>query len=86
MAIAVCLLGLADMARAQDQPRWAVKLLGAIDGMLKAAGAVLEPADRLEYDRNIASTHEALGEDRFTEAWAEGQAMTVAQAMESATG
>lgn len=84
MAIAVCLLGLADTARAEGRPERAVRLLGAIDSMLKAAGAVLEPTDRNEYDRNVASTREVLGEDAFQSAWAAGQEMALEQAIQEA--
>jgi hypothetical protein len=39
------------------------------------------PADLIEYDRNLAAVRSQLDEATFAQAWAEGQAMTLEQAM-----
>jgi hypothetical protein len=59
-------------------------LLGAVDALLAAAGARLEPADQPEFDRNVAMLHARLGQEAFEAAWAEGQRMRLERAVEYA--
>ena len=44
-------------------------------------GAVLWHVDRLEYERNLAAALAALTEEQFTAAWAQGQAMSLEDAI-----
>ena len=67
----------------------AARLLGAADAFLQQSGALLDPNDQPEHDRNITFVRTALGAAAFAAAWAEGQDMTLDQAvayMRSATG
>ncbi len=79
--IAECLAGLAGLAAEQGHGRWAACLLGAAEALLGASGAAWWPADRVEYERNLATIRAALTEKAFAAAWAEGQAMTLKQAI-----
>jgi hypothetical protein len=79
--IVECLAGLAGLAAKQGQPQWAARLLGAVEALLGALGAAWWPADRVEYERNLAAIQAALDEETFAVAWAEGQAMTLEQAI-----
>ena len=42
--------------------------------------------DREEYDRDVATARQSLGEEAFSVAWAEGRVMTMEQAIEYALG
>ena len=41
----------------------------------------MPPNQHEEYDRQVAATREALGEQAFTAIWSEGGAMTLEQAI-----
>jgi hypothetical protein len=88
---AACLIGIAAVAAAQDHLDRAVRLFGAAQALLEEVGAVLWPADRIEYEHNLAATrqafmaHSQLPESSREAEWAtnlsEGQAMTLEQAI-----
>jgi predicted ATPase/DNA-binding SARP family transcriptional activator len=84
VGIAYCLAGLAGVVEAQGQPRRAARLFGAVHSLLDATSGVLEPIDRLEYERNAADARAQLGEAAYATAWAEGQAMPLEQAIAEA--
>jgi non-specific serine/threonine protein kinase len=44
----------------------------------------VSPLDRVERERQIASVRQALGDERFAEVWADGQSMSLEQAVEYA--
>ena len=75
--IAECLAGLAGLMAEEGQPRRAAALLAAAATLLNTFGAAWWPADRVEYERNLAATRAALNKESFGAAWAEGQAMTL---------
>jgi predicted ATPase len=79
--IAECLAGLADLAANQGRSQWAARLLGAAEALLRASDSTWWPADRAEYERNLAAIRAALTEEEFAVVWAEGQAMTLEQAI-----
>lgn len=83
--IAECLAGLAAVAADQGQDEWAAPLLGAAQALLTSFGAAWWPADRVEVERVRSNLGAALGEERFEEFRAQGQAMDMAQAIEYAT-
>jgi non-specific serine/threonine protein kinase len=60
-------------------------LSGLAAGLLERSGRQFEPVDRVDFDHNVATARERLGEELFNEAWEEGQAMTMEQALELAT-
>ncbi len=78
--VASCLVGLAGVA-AEGQPERAARLLGAAQALLDRTSSVVEPADRIEIEREIAAVRTQLGEETFAPAWAEGRAMTLEQAI-----
>ena len=59
----------------------AAHLFGAAHAFLQRSGALIDPGDQPEHDRNIAFVRARLGEAAFEAAWAEGQAMTLDQAV-----
>ena len=66
---------------AETHPDRAARLLGAVEALREAIGAPLPPAQRGEIDRVTAAMRDALGEETFAAAWAEGGAMTPDQAV-----
>lgn len=68
------------------QGRWerAARLLGANQSLCQTLGMPLPPCERDESEQNIASVRQALAEDAFAAAWAEGNAMTWDQAADLA--
>ncbi len=83
-AVAECVAGLAGVANAQGEPLRAAKLFGAAEALRAAISSVFAPADRAEYEYNLASSRAQLGEEAWQAAWEEGLAMTNEQAIFSA--
>jgi tetratricopeptide (TPR) repeat protein len=78
LAIAQSLEDMAVLAARQEQWERAARLLGAAEGVCVEMGWPLPVAAPVEGARA------ALGEEAFAAAWAEGRAMTVAQAISDA--
>jgi tetratricopeptide (TPR) repeat protein len=78
------LVVLGRIALAQKRVARAIQLFGAADALLTATGWQMYPKDRQDFDRDIASGRELLGEERFRTAWSAGQAMTLEQAVDYA--
>ncbi|HLW48453.1 MAG TPA: tetratricopeptide repeat protein [bacterium] len=74
----------ADLAAAEGQPGRAVRLLAAATAFRKALDFPLPPTHRSDYDRPLAMIRATLNEEAFNAAWAEGQTMTLEQAIEYA--
>jgi hypothetical protein len=66
---------------AERQPARAAHLFGAASALREALGAPLPPPDRPTYDCALESARGQLGKQAFATAWAEGQAMTLEQAI-----
>jgi tetratricopeptide (TPR) repeat protein len=81
---AACLVGLAVLAVSDEDPVYAVRLLGAVEALRETSGIPLSPADRAEYERAITTARAALDHAAFTAAWSEGRAMTLTAATEHA--
>lgn len=88
--IATCLIGLARLARTQgarpDGEWHAAQLLGAAEALCEGGRATLLRhatmiLDLATYDHLTSAVRAALGEACFAVAWAEGQAMTLEQAV-----
>lgn len=47
-------------------------------------GLAMHGSQRVAYERTVAATRVALGEERFAATWARGKAMTTEQAVEHA--
>jgi tetratricopeptide (TPR) repeat protein len=78
--IAECLAGLAGLAAEQGEYEWAAPLLGAAESQLETIGGAWWPADRVEIERARTRIHSSLG-DEFEALWAQGQAMSVEEAI-----
>jgi predicted ATPase/Tfp pilus assembly protein PilF len=78
--IAECLAGLAGLAIEQAQVQRAGRLIGAAKTLLGTLGAAWWPADRIEYDRNLATIRATLDARTFAAVWTEGMAMALEQA------
>ena len=79
----------ANLALAEEQAARAARLLGAADAAREAIGSPQPPSEREEHDRVLGAARAAieentLGETTFAEVWAEGQAMSLEQAVEYA--
>ncbi len=79
-----CLEGLAGAVWGGEHSERAARLFGAAAAGRVALGTPRAPAERAAYDRRVAVVRAALGEEQFARAWAEGQAMTLEQAVASA--
>jgi predicted ATPase/DNA-binding XRE family transcriptional regulator len=74
--IAECVAGYAGLAVDQNESEWAAVLLGWVATRFRALGTPMWPADRAEYDRDVAATRRRLSAAGFEEAWATGSAMS----------
>ena len=83
-AVANVLERLARVARARGDPGLAARLLGAAEALREALGQTPSIAERGDYEAQLAAVLEALGEEAFAAAWAEGRAMPPERATEQA--
>ena len=72
---------LAELAIIQGKAKQAVRLFGAIEAMYKRWEIGQPPTERAEHDRAIAAVRAQLGEATFNLIWAEGQKITMEQAI-----
>ncbi len=79
--ISECLTGLAAVAAAEGQPARGACLFGASGALLQTTGAIPDPVDVAEHKRLTLAIHSQLDDATFDAAWAEGQAMTMEQAI-----
>jgi tetratricopeptide (TPR) repeat protein len=88
--MAECLVGLAGVIASEEgtEPGLAAlkaaRLLAVAKAYFASISAAMWPADRLEYERNVASVRARLGEEAFNRAWEEGRTMNMEQAVEYA--
>ena len=75
--VATCLEELAEVAGAQGQAEWAVRLLGAAEAQRQATDFPIEAINRPGYDRSLLAARAQLDEAAFAAAWAAGRAMTL---------
>jgi predicted ATPase/DNA-binding CsgD family transcriptional regulator/Tfp pilus assembly protein PilF len=81
VGIAAVLDGFAALALTKGDPAGAARLWGAAENIRATAGEVLSLVEPALYKRTVADARDQLGEARFTEAWAEGRAMLLEQAI-----
>jgi tetratricopeptide (TPR) repeat protein len=79
--IAMCLEKLAGIAAMQAQPERAAQLLGAANALRKAIGTPMGVADRRDHERIVGAVRAGLTENEFVQAWEQGKAMTLEQAL-----
>ena len=75
---------LASLLGLQGQPQRAARLMGASEALLESMGVKLQPNEQRLYDQGVAMVREQLGDETFNALRAEGQAMTLDQAIEYA--
>jgi len=78
--VVICLVGMARVAAVQGRPGRAARLLGASAALREEIGAPLSPIARVDHDHASNAAREALGQDEFEAAWAEGHAMSLEEA------
>jgi len=76
--------GYAELAHQQHRTNRASRLWGAAHAFREAIGAPLSPRYREENEHHVAAVRKVLGEEAFRAEWAEGQTMTVEEAIEYA--
>ena len=57
------------------------RLLAAAQALRDAVGTVLPSSDRAEFEQHMSHARAILGGETFAAAWAEGQRMTLEQAV-----
>jgi predicted ATPase/class 3 adenylate cyclase len=82
--LAECLSGFASLAAAQDDAHKAARLFGATEALRQSSGAYMWPAERVEWERNLAGAKAQLDEAAWERAWAEGKDMAVEKAIKYA--
>jgi DNA-binding NarL/FixJ family response regulator len=65
----------------QEEPAWAVRLLGAANSLREAIEAPMPPLVRARYENMVSTARAQLGEEIFAMTWREGQSMTPEQAL-----
>jgi tetratricopeptide (TPR) repeat protein len=76
--VAECLVGLGCCA---DRPEVAARLFAAGVALLEKHEMMLSRPNQRDYDRSAARIHEALGEEAWRAAWAEGATLTPDEAL-----
>jgi len=83
--MAETLEGLGDVASALAEHGKAARIWGGAQRLREEIGAPLRPSERPRYKRQVVNARTAINDDAaFDQAWREGRAMTLAQAIEYA--
>jgi predicted ATPase/DNA-binding CsgD family transcriptional regulator len=83
-SFAACLAGLAGVALGQGQTVHATQLLGVAVALFGSLQTQLATADRVDYERNVATLRDRLDEAMFAKAWGAGRTLTLDQAIAEA--
>jgi tetratricopeptide (TPR) repeat protein len=83
-AIAHQLECFAFIAIAEEEPQRALKLFGAAEILREKVQSPMADGERIEYDQAVAQVRLLLNESQLSSLWAEGRAMSMEQAVESA--
>ena len=76
---------LADLAQASGSAARATMLLSAAEQIRRRIGIPVEVFERPEWEDLASSLREQLGDDAFAGAWAEGERLSVPEAIDLAT-
>jgi hypothetical protein len=79
--IAYCLKGIGEVLAAQGTVQQAARLLGASDRLFLELGAHVESSEQATYAVTVEQLKDALGDDAYRSAYAEGQALSLDQAL-----
>jgi predicted ATPase/class 3 adenylate cyclase len=85
-AIANQLECLAYLNRAEGDAEGAVLLLGAAEAVREEVEAIMTDYERPEYEMEVKTLREQMGEQEFTRLWAEGRRMTMEEAVARGIG
>lgn len=72
---------LAGLASLLDSPRQAAQILGAVSTVLDRTRMPQDGIERVHYERIVAAVRVQLDDATFATAWAQGQAMTLTEAV-----
>ena len=81
--MAQCLFGLASL-EVIHRPRRAVLLFAAAGALRRAMGTLMAVTDRQDYETSLLILRRELDAATFQAAWAEGQSLSIEQAIEEA--
>jgi DNA-binding NarL/FixJ family response regulator len=79
--IAYCLAALGGVYAAQRQPERAAILFSAAQSLSNTISSHLDPADLIEYQRNLATARSQMSIEGWERAWRQGQRMTLDEAV-----
>jgi predicted ATPase len=85
-AVAHQLECMAYIAKAREQGERAVKLMSAAEALRAASSSPRTPQEQIEYDQEFAGLRAGMEEETFDLLWAEGQSMSMDQAIDLAMG
>jgi predicted ATPase/transcriptional regulator with XRE-family HTH domain len=83
--IAECLVGIAYVLLFAGEMERPARLFGAAEVMRENAGAVLWPANRVEYEVNLLRLDRFMDKGELAKAWREGGSMSLDQAIQEAS-
>jgi len=78
--IGYCFEGLAAVLAFTGQGDAAARLLGAAEALRESLGVDLAPAERETHDETTAAVRQAVGEERFSDAWRQGRELSLDEA------
>jgi len=79
--IAWLLANAAEVAVAEGEPLRAARLFSAAEALFAIIGTHLAPAERADFDRDLATARAQIDEPAWQSAWAEGEAMSLEEAI-----
>jgi predicted ATPase/DNA-binding CsgD family transcriptional regulator/Flp pilus assembly protein TadD len=79
--IAYCLAALGGLFGARKQLERASVLFSASQALSNTISSHLDPADQVEYERNLAATKSQMSQGDWDRAWVRGQALTLDEAV-----
>ena len=71
----------AFIAKVNEQPERAIKLLGAAEALRERIQIDMSPMERVEYEREVNDLKANMDRKLFTALWAEGKSMTMGAAI-----
>ena len=81
LSIAFDLEGLAGVAAGQSRSKRGARLWGAAEALREEIGAPQSPADRAQFERMIVAARATVDTGKWAQAWAEGRAIPLEQAI-----
>jgi hypothetical protein len=79
--LAICLIGLASVARMRGDTTRALQAFGAIEAAVSVDPRLLLPADRNELERSLEAARAATGQETAAHLWGEGSRLTLEEAL-----